>query len=59
MKIKIKFRGGAFIWIENLKTVSYPDRQDWWEHISWSQFHVNEFTTTAPAELTEQYQIEK
>jgi hypothetical protein len=45
--------------IENLKTVSYPDRHEWWEHISWSQFHVNEFTTTTPAELTEQYQIEK
>jgi len=45
--------------IENLKTVSYPDRQEWWEHISWSQFHVNEFTTTTPAELTERYQIEK
>lgn len=45
--------------IENLKTIDYPDRHDWWEHICWSQFHVNEFTTTTPAELTEQYQIEK
>jgi hypothetical protein len=45
--------------IENLKTISYPDRQNWWEHICWSQFHATEFTTIAPAELTEQYQIEK
>lgn len=45
--------------IENLKTLSYPDRQDWWEHICWSQFHVKEFTTKIPAELTEHYQIRK
>jgi hypothetical protein len=43
--------------IENLKTVSYPDRQNWWEHICWSQFHVKEFTTKTPAELTEYYQL--
>jgi len=43
--------------IENLKTLSYPDRQDWWEHICWSQFHSDEFTTRTPAELTEYYQI--
>lgn len=45
--------------IKNLKTISYPDRQGWWEHICWSQFHVKEFATTAPAKLTEYYQIEK
>jgi hypothetical protein len=45
--------------IENLKTLSYPDRNDWWEHICWSQFHDYEFNSVTPAELTEQYQIEK
>jgi hypothetical protein len=43
--------------IENLKTLSYPDRNDWWEHICWSQFTDEEFTSISPAELTEQYQI--
>jgi exopolysaccharide biosynthesis predicted pyruvyltransferase EpsI len=43
--------------VENLKTIEYPDRHDWWEHICWSQFTVNEFSSTLPAELTEQYQI--
>lgn len=43
--------------IENLKTLSYPDRQDWWEHICWSQFTCKEFESLSPAELTEQYQI--
>ena len=45
--------------IENLKTLNYPDRSDWWEHICWSQFTVEEFNSIAPAELTERYQIEK
>ena len=43
--------------IENLKTLNYPDRSDWWEHICWSQFNRNEFDSIIPAELTEQYQI--
>ena len=45
--------------IENLKTLNYPDRNDWWEHICWSQFTGEEFNSITPAELTEQYQIEK
>jgi hypothetical protein len=45
--------------VENLKTLNYPDRNDWWEHICWSQFTVEEFNSIVPAELTEQYQIEK
>jgi hypothetical protein len=45
--------------IENLKTLSYPDRNDWWDHICWSQFHDTEFSSVLPAELTEQYQIER
>jgi hypothetical protein len=44
---------------EVVETTSYPDRHKWFESISWSQFHVNEFTTTPPAELTQQFQIEK
>ena len=44
--------------IENLTNIQYPDRKDWWEHICWSQFTVDEFTNgTAPADLVEQYQI--
>jgi hypothetical protein len=45
--------------IENMKNLKYPDRNDWWEHICWSQFHDYEFNSVTPAELTEQYQIEK
>ena len=46
--------GGA----ENLSNLQYPDRSDWWDHISWSQFHINEFETgTTPADLVELYQI--
>lgn len=43
--------------IENLANLKYPDRNDWFEHICWSQFTLEEFNTTAPADLTEQYQI--
>lgn len=43
--------------IENLAHPQYPDRARWWEHICWSQFARSEFETTAPADLTEQYQI--
>ena len=43
--------------IENLKDIRRPDRTAWFEHISWSQFLNEEFLTTKPAELTEQYQI--
>ena len=43
--------------IENLKNINLPDRTTWFEHISWSQFLNEEFLTTKPAELTEQYQI--
>ena len=43
--------------IENLKDIQFPSRTAWFEHISWSQFLREEFNTTTPAELTEQYQI--
>lgn len=43
--------------IENLANLQYPDRSAWWEHICWSQFDRSEFTTTLPADLVEQYQI--
>jgi hypothetical protein len=44
--------------IENLANPPRPDRTAWWEHICWSQFTRQEFTTTTPADLVEQYQIE-
>jgi len=43
--------------IENLASNPRPDRNEWWEHICWSQFNRDEFETFAPAELTELYQI--
>lgn len=43
--------------IKNLSNIQYPDRSAWWEHICWSQFNRNEFNTTIPADLVEQYQI--
>jgi hypothetical protein len=43
--------------IENLKNINLPDRTAWFEHISWSQFLPEEFSTVKPAELTELYQI--
>lgn len=43
--------------IENLANIQYPDRSAWWEHICWSQFTPQEFDTTTPADLVEQYQI--
>jgi hypothetical protein len=44
--------------IENLTTPPRPDRSTWWEHICWSQFNREEFFTTVPADLVEQYQIQ-
>jgi hypothetical protein len=43
--------------IENLGNIQYPDRSQWWEHICWSQFNREEFNTTTPADLVEEYQI--
>lgn len=43
--------------IENLAMPQYPDRTTWWEHICWSQFTLEEFQTTVPADLVEIYQI--
>lgn len=43
--------------IENLATNGRPDRDEWWEHICWSQFTPEEFNSTVPADLVEQYQI--
>lgn len=43
--------------IENLQSIQYPDRSDWWDHICWSQFHIDEFVDGTVAELVELYQI--
>lgn len=43
--------------ITNLNNSVFPDRNAWFEHICWSQFHFNEFESDTPAELVEQYQI--
>ena len=43
--------------IENLVQYHRPDRQDWWDHVCWSQFTRAEFDSVIPAALTEQYQI--
>lgn len=43
--------------IENLANPQYPDKRQWWEHICWSQFNREEFNTSIPADLVEQYQI--
>ena len=43
--------------IENLTQPQYPNRDQWWEHICWSQFNRSEFDTPVPADLVEQYQI--
>jgi hypothetical protein len=44
--------------ISNLQNLQYPDRTAWWEHICWSQFSREEFNTTAPCDLVEQYQMQ-
>lgn len=43
--------------VENLANIQYPDRTDWWDHIAWSQFHVDEFVNGTVAEMVELYQI--
>lgn len=43
--------------ISNLAQYQRPDREDWWDHICWSQFLPQEFQTTLPADLVESYQI--
>jgi len=44
--------------IENLANLQYPDRSDWWDHICWSQFQVEEFLNdTLVADLVEKYQM--
>lgn len=43
--------------IENLAQPQCPDRQDWWDHICWSQFDIDEFVNGEVADLVEQYQI--
>lgn len=45
--------------IENLADPQYPDRDDWWDHVCWSQFHISEFANDKVAALVEQYQIHK
>ena len=43
--------------VENLANIKYPDREDWWDHIAWSQFHIEEFVNGNIADLVELYQI--
>ena len=43
--------------ISNIKKRRFPDRAAWWEHIAWSQFNRDEFSTTVPCDLVEQYQM--
>lgn len=43
--------------IENLSSPTYPDRNQWWEHICWSQFNRNEFDNSSLVDIVEQYQI--
>lgn len=43
--------------ISELANPKQPDREQWWEHICWSQFNRNEFDTDIPARLVEEYQI--
>ena len=43
--------------VDNLANITYPDRADWWDHIAWSQFHIDEFANGEVAELVELYQI--
>lgn len=44
--------------IENLANPLRPDRTDWYDHICWSQFNVEEFSKgTLVADLVEQYQM--
>lgn len=46
--------------LSNLKDPVLPDRNNWLEHISWSQFTPEEFANgTSVADLVEQYQMEK
>jgi len=44
--------------LENLANIEYPDRTDWWDHVAWSQFNIDEFSIRGNlAELVELYQI--
>jgi hypothetical protein len=47
--------------VENLGNIQHPDRADWWDHICWSQFTIDEFVEdgTSVADLVELYQIYK
>lgn len=43
--------------IENLASPQNPNRDDWWDHVCWSQFQPEEFNTKSVADLVEQYQM--
>lgn len=43
--------------LKNINNITFPDRSKWFQHICHSQFLVEEFTTTIPADITERYQI--
>lgn len=46
--------------LSSIKAPSYPDRQQWLNHIAWSQFSPEEFDQdTVVADLVELYQIEE
>jgi hypothetical protein len=43
--------------LKNINNITFPDRSKWFQHICHSQFLVEEFQTTTPADITEIYQI--
>jgi hypothetical protein len=40
-----------------LQNFDFPNRDDWWDHVCWSQFTPEEFASTRPADLVELYQM--
>lgn len=45
--------------LTKINKIEYPDRTQWLEHVSWSQFYPDEFSKgTSVVEMVEQYQME-
>jgi hypothetical protein len=40
-----------------LQNFDFPNRDDWWDHVCWSQFTPEEFASSRPADLVELYQM--
>lgn len=44
--------------LNKINNIEYPDRTQWLEHVSWSQFYPDEFSQeTSVSEMVERYQI--